>query len=464
MTDKVRRCVKGRLHRPDGLRERVKPWSDARRSRFRLMHLVRLMLALASVSGACAVSTHACATEAGGAGPAASAAASPGAGAAPANAAPNAAAPGTTPSAAAGSTPNASSGSTTAKPPNAPNYPALSATSSAAGSATGGTPNTPPANAPGSAASSANAPATPRSEAAAATSSASAPASAAATPAASGAAPLSTPIQPNQQLRYGNAAVFRNLIPSSMLEGQAAEEFDQIVRGADHAHRLYPPTDPRVIRVRTITDKLIPYSLKWSDRTKHWKWDVAVLRSPDIRMYCLPGGKLIVYSGMLDRVKLNDNELGMLIGHEIAHALREHARERLGEQQAAQLGSGPIPQLFGLADLGASPLGIGSQLLEMKYERADETEADVIGSEIASRGGYDPRAAVTLWDKLAVATRNNRDQGFIYVHPYTTARRQDIIKRLSDMLPLYAKAIGKTVDTLPDYQGAGRSRRTAARE
>jgi predicted Zn-dependent protease len=275
---------------------------------------------------------------------------------------------------------------------------------------------------------------------------------------------MSTPFQPSQQLRYGNSAVFRNLIPSSMLESQAAEEFDQIVRGADHAHRLYPPTDPRVERVRTITDKLIPYSLKWSDRTKHWKWDVAVIRSPDIRIYCLPGGKIIVYSGMLDRVKLNDNELGMLIGHEIAHALREHARERLGEQQAAQLGSGPIPQLFGLADLGASPLGIGSQLLEMKYERADETEADVIGSEIASRGGYDPRAAVTLWDKLAIATRNNRDQGFIYVHPYTTARRQDIIKRLSDMLPLYAKAIGKTVDTLPEYQGAGRSRRTAARE
>jgi hypothetical protein len=432
------------------------------------MHLVRLMLALVSVSGACSVSVGAVAAEAGGAGSAASAGATPGAGAAPANAAPNTAAPGAAQGAApnaglgaaAGSAPNATSGSTTAKPANAPNNAAASATGNAAGNAS----NTPPANATVSTPGTANAPATPRSEAAAANSGASAPANAASVAAASGATAMATPFQPTQQLRYGNAAVFRNLIPSSMLEGQAAEEYDQIVRGADHAHRLYPPTDPRVIRVRTITDKLIPYSLKWSDRTKHWKWDVAVLRSPDIRIYCLPGGKIIVYSGMLDRVKLNDNELGMLIGHEIAHALREHARERLGEQQAAQLGSGPIPQLFGLADLGASPLGIGSQLLEMKYERADETEADVIGSEIASRGGYDPRAAVTLWDKLSVATRNNRDQGFIYVHPYTTARRQDIMKRLSDMLPLYAKAIGKTVDTLPDYQGAGRSRRTAARE
>ncbi|WP_420819356.1 M48 family metallopeptidase [Paraburkholderia flava] len=270
--------------------------------------------------------------------------------------------------------------------------------------------------------------------------------------------------QTSQQIRYGDGAVFRNLIPSPMLEAQAADEYDQIVHGAQHSNRLYPDTDDRVQRVRGIVDKLIPYSLKWNDRAKNWKWDVAVLRSSDIRMYCLPGGKIVIYSGLLDRVRLNDNELAMLIGHEIAHALREHARERLGEQQAAQFGSGTIPQLFGLADLGMAPLGIGSRLLEMKYERTDETEADVIGSDIASRAGYDPRAAITLWDKLAAATRSNRDQGFIYVHPYTPARRQDIMKRLADMLPLYAKAIGKTVDALPDYAGIGRPRRTTIRD
>ncbi|WP_109479035.1 M48 family metallopeptidase [Paraburkholderia sp. C35] len=275
---------------------------------------------------------------------------------------------------------------------------------------------------------------------------------------------LPAPFQPNQQLRYGGYAVFRNLIPSPMLEAQSAEEFDQIARGAEHMNRLYPASDAHTTRVQSIVDKLIPYSLKWNDRSKNWKWDVAVLRSTDIRAYCLPGGKIVIYGGMLDKVKLNDNELGMLLGHEIAHALREHARERLGEQQAAQLGSGTIPQLFGLADLGEAPLGIGTQLLEMKYERADETEADVIGSEIASRAGFDPRAAITLWDKLAVATRNNRDQGFIYVHPYNPARRADIMKRLPDMLPLYAKAIGKTVDALPDYAGIGHPRRTTAND
>ncbi len=283
--------------------------------------------------------------------------------------------------------------------------------------------------------------------------------------AASAPAAVPPPYYVSPQLRYGGYMVFRNLIPSSMLEVQAAEEFNQIVYGASHARRLYGDTDARVMRVRSIIDRMIPYSLKWNERAKGWKWEVAVVRSNDIRMYCLPGGKIVVYSGLLDRLRLNDHEVGMLIGHEIAHALREHARMRLGQLQASQLdSSGTIPQLFGLADLGMAPLGIGSRLLEMKYESTDETEADVIGSDIASRAGFDPRAAVTLWDKLALATRGNREQGFIYVHPYTPERRADIIKRLPDMLLLYAKAIGKSVDELPDYAGIGRPTRKPTRD
>ncbi|MGF6776112.1 M48 family metallopeptidase [Paraburkholderia sp. GAS334] len=323
-----------------------------------------------------------------------------------------------------------------------------------------------PANATVSAPETASAPAARAATAAPPVSAASgasgASATSTSTPVATTPPATQTAYGPSQSIRYGNPAVFRNLIPSPMLESQAAGEFDEIARGAGHAGRLYPATDAHAKRIRTIIDQLVPFSLKWNERAKTWKWDVAVVKSPDIRMYCLPGGKVVVYGGLLDRVRLNDNELGMLLGHEIAHALREHARERLGEQQAAQLGSGPIPQLFGLADLGAAPLGIGTQLLEMKYESTDETEADVIGSDIASRAGFDPRAAITLWDKLAVSTRANRGQGFIYVHPYTPARRADIMKRLPDMLPLYAKAIGKTVDALPDYAGIGRPKRKFA--
>ncbi|HEY2607669.1 MAG TPA: M48 family metalloprotease [Paraburkholderia sp.] len=361
---------------------------------------------------------------------------------------------------AAATTPATATGAATA-----PTAKSAAATAAAANadSATAATPNSAPtATNPTSSPNAGSAPvATPPSAAPQAQ-----PPVTAKTPAATSAPaspPPYTPNTSNTQLRYGDYLVFRNLIPSPMLEAQAAEEFEQIAYGAEHAKRLYGDTDAHVTRVRSIVERMIPYSLKWNERAKGWKWDVAVVRSTDIRMYCLPGGKIVVYGGLLDRLRLNDNELGMLIGHEIAHALREHARERLGQLQASQLdSSGTIPQLFGLADLGAAPLGIGSRLLEMKYESTDETEADVIGSDIASRAGFDPRAAVTLWDKLAQATRGDRDRGFIYVHPYTPARRQDIIKRLPDMLPLYAKAIGTTVDALPDYAGIGRPRRKTA--
>lgn len=257
------------------------------------------------------------------------------------------------------------------------------------------------------------------------------------------------------QIRFGNAALFRNLIPSATLEQQSADEYLQILHEAQRTRHLLGDDNALVKRARDITNREIPFALKWNDRSKNWKWQVNVVRSNEIRMYCLPGGKIVIYSGLIDKLRLNDNELGMMIGHEIAHALREHARDRLGRQQAAQLSARTIPPLFGFADVGSPPVGIGEQLLTMRYTPADETEADVIGSEIASRAGYDPRAAVTLWKKVDARTARTPN-GFIWMHPYSATRVHDLMKRLPDMMPLYAKAIGKTVDQLPNYAGMGR--------
>jgi predicted Zn-dependent protease len=259
----------------------------------------------------------------------------------------------------------------------------------------------------------------------------------------------------SDQIRFGNTALFRNLISSTTLEQQSADEYAQILREAHRTKHLLGDENPLVKRAREIANREIPFALKWNDRSKNWKWQINVVRSDEIRMYCLPGGKIVIYSGLIDKLRLNDNELGMMIGHEIAHALREHARDRLGRQQAAQLSAGTIPPLFGFADVSSAPLGIGEQLLAMRYTPADETEADVIGSEIASRAGYDPRAAVTLWKKVDVRTARTPN-GFIWMHPYSAARVHDLMKRLPDMMPLYAKAIGKTVDQLPNYAGMGR--------
>ncbi|SAL16840.1 peptidase M48 Ste24p [Caballeronia sordidicola] len=269
----------------------------------------------------------------------------------------------------------------------------------------------------------------------------------------------SAPQQPysaaSGQIRFGNAALFRNLIPSATLEQQSADEYLQILHEAQRTKHLLGDDNALVKRARDITNREIPFALKWNDRSKNWKWQINVVRSTEIRMYCLPGGKIVIYSGLIERLRLNDNELGMMIGHEIAHALREHARDRLGRQQAAQLTTGTIPPLFGFADITSAPLGIGEQLLAMRYTPADETEADVIGSEIASRAGYDPRAAVTLWKKIDSATRRTPN-GFIWMHPFGSDRVHDLMKRLPDMMPLYAKALGRTVDQLPNYAGMGR--------
>jgi hypothetical protein len=260
---------------------------------------------------------------------------------------------------------------------------------------------------------------------------------------------------PGGQVRFDNSAMFRNLVPPPILEAQSAVEYATLVERAREGGRLLPATDARVERVRAIAMRLAPFADKWSDRVKDWHWEVNVVRSSRIGMYCLAGGKIVVYTGLLDRIRLRDDELGVLLGHEIAHALREQVRERLGGQPSMPLGTNPIPRLFGVTELdGSTTTGasFGPSVVSTKYDATDETEADVIGADIAARAGFDPRAAVPLWDKLADATRRDKD-GFIRAHPYTVARRLDIIKRLPDMLALYAKARGVAVDRLPEYPG-----------
>ncbi|GLU34268.1 M48 family metallopeptidase [Trinickia caryophylli] len=257
-------------------------------------------------------------------------------------------------------------------------------------------------------------------------------------------------------VRFGNGPMFRNLLPSPLVEAQSAAEYTQLIERARSEGRLMPAEDARVERVRSIAMRIAPFAGKWSDRVKEWRWEVNVVRSREIGVFCLPGGKLVVYGGLLDRISLKDDELGVLFGHMIAHALREQVRERLSAQQTP-FGTSPLPQLFGVTEFDGAPPApaseLGAPILSMRYDATDETEADVIGSDIAARAGFDPRAAVSLWDKLAAATRSERGTGLIRAHPYSESRRLDILKRLPDMLALYAKARGVAVESLPAYPG-----------
>jgi predicted Zn-dependent protease len=244
----------------------------------------------------------------------------------------------------------------------------------------------------------------------------------------------------------------RSNVPLDWIEAQGAHAYDRAAAFAAQQDLLVPDSNAQAMRVHTIFNKLIPFALKWNDRAKDWHWEIALIKSPDIEALSLPGGKFVIDTGMLDRLGLNDDETAILIGHLMAHALREHARSRIGESlQAIEQAQG-IP--IGIASRGVegNRVNIAPELLGMRYGADDETEADVIGADITSRAGFDPRAGLAYWQKIDRVSRWRSPPAFTAAHPISDKRLRDLKKRQKDMLELYAKAIGKSVDSLPPYR------------
>ncbi|MFO0458259.1 MAG: M48 family metallopeptidase [Burkholderiales bacterium] len=194
-------------------------------------------------------------------------------------------------------------------------------------------------------------------------------------------------------------------------------------------------------RVRAIAQRMIPTTAAFRPDAPAWKWEVNVLQSDQLNAWCMPGGKIAFYRGIITRLNLTDDEIAAIMGHEIAHALREHARERASEQQAAGLVIGVGAALLGVGS-------IGSDLGQMAYKvavgmpnsRAHETEADRIGVELAARSGYDPRAAIVLWQKMAKASGNGGPPQFLSTHPSAETRQQDLAVYAERVMPLYQQA------------------------
>ena len=153
----------------------------------------------------------------------------------------------------------------------------------------------------------------------------------------------------------------------------------------------------------------------------------------------MPGGKIAFFWGILSKLQLNDDEVAMIMGHEMAHALREHARERMGKSFATRGALEIGAALFGLGDLGRMAAGMGEQLLSLTFSRSDESEADLVGMELAARAGYNPAAGVTLWQKMGAASKGAPPE-FLSTHPAGPTRIKDIEANLPKVQPLYARA------------------------
>ncbi|MDP1980804.1 M48 family metallopeptidase [Undibacterium sp.] len=256
-------------------------------------------------------------------------------------------------------------------------------------------------------------------------------------------------------VKVGDMSIMRKLAPTGALEGQAATQYAQTMRAAEQKNALGPANHPQVIRLRAIADKLIPHALKWNERARQWKWEVNLIGSKQVNAYCMPGGKIAFYSGILDTLKLTDDEVAMIMGHEIAHALREHGAERAGKAVAANIGvklvelwagaKGYDPNLAGGLAGGAAKFGM------LAFSRSDETEADIVGLDIAARAGYDPRAGVALWQKMGMLNKSAPPQ-WLSTHPAGTTRIAEIRNHFPEVMPLYAQAKGVSLSALPPYQ------------
>ena len=232
-----------------------------------------------------------------------------------------------------------------------------------------------------------------------------------------------------------------SLITSEQIEKEAAQEYAQLMAQAQKKG-LLNHNPQQVQRVRAVAARLIPQVGVFRPDAVKWKWEENVLTSKDINAWCMPGGKIAVYTALLERLNLTDDELAAVMGHEIAHALREHARERMGRQLATQTATavGSIAlEIFTGVHIDPELTGTVSQaVFVLPNSRENEQEADIIGVELAARAGYDPRAALTLWQKMAQASSGGPPE-WLSTHPSNETRIRELQVYVQKVMPLYEK-------------------------
>jgi len=230
------------------------------------------------------------------------------------------------------------------------------------------------------------------------------------------------------------------LVSSQELDQMAAQSYNKLKADATAKGTLN--TDRAMQqRVRAIAARIEPQTRVFRADAPGWKWEVNVINSNELNAYCMPGGKIMFYSGLIRQLNLSDDEIAVVMGHEIAHALREHSREQVSQAIAAQTAIGVGAALLGLGQGSADMAGVAYQsLIATRFSRTDENEADRIGLELTARAGYDPRAGVSLWQKMTKASSGGRPPEFLSSHPTDSSRVQQIEALLPTVMPLYAAA------------------------
>lgn len=234
------------------------------------------------------------------------------------------------------------------------------------------------------------------------------------------------------------------LLPASTVNNMSSQSYQETLKEADKKKTLN--ADPAMVqRVRNISNKLIAQVGVFRPDATKWKWEVNVEKNDQLNAYCMPGGKIMVLSGLVEKINATDDELGAVIGHEIAHALREHGRERMSQAYIQQFGLQALASVIGgtAGSMAAQGAGLGSQLFfSLPNGREQEREADKMGLELSARAGFNPDAAVTLWQKMS-ANNKGAPPEFLSTHPASENRIKDLQALAPKVRPLYEAAIAK---------------------
>jgi predicted Zn-dependent protease len=244
-------------------------------------------------------------------------------------------------------------------------------------------------------------------------------------------------IAPGQGVNVGEASQLRKIVPAEELEQSAATQYATLIQQSGAKGQVAAASDPQLTRLQKISQRIIPQAPRFNQRATTWAWQVNLIRSNDINAFCMPGGKIAFYTGLIEQLKLTDDEIAIVMGHEMAHALREHGREQIAKQGLTNIGQQAITAIAG-AQAG-TVVQSGAGLLTLKFSRDDETDADLVGLELAARAGYDPKAGVTLWKKMSAASKGAPYEWFS-THPSGETRIATIEKNIPAVMPLYKEA------------------------
>lgn len=233
------------------------------------------------------------------------------------------------------------------------------------------------------------------------------------------------------------------LVSAAEVNRQADKAYQETINEA-RAKKTLNRNPADLARVRGIASRLIPVTSVFRPDAPNWRWESNVITSDELNAWCMPGGKIAVYTGLIYKLNITDDELAAVMGHEIAHALREHGREKAGQATgigiAAAIG-GAVGAYYGIdANVGQTVLGTVGELAFMRpNSRWMEQEADRMGVELAARAGYDPRAAISLWEKMGRVSGGQPPQ-WLSTHPSNQSRIADLKAYAERVQPLYVAA------------------------